>query len=229
MSMTWGQLRIGFLQATGDSESAREEAYMHLSEGYREIASRVDVPEMNAIDSAVVVPAGADFVEVSTIDFETYALLDVYNVTGNFPVFIEPAGMTGRNRFLSNNGVPPSGSLTNFQRDGTKIYIRNVPTVDTTLRLRIRLQTPTITIALLNSRPITPPQYDMAILFAAVENFYNLHPRIEGEGSQQIILSQKYQAAKEAKLAAPADVRVEEDRSHSETMRLRGYRLGGRR
>lgn len=229
--MTWAQIRLAFLQAVGDSEAARDpnELYIHLSEGYREVASRVDVPELSAVDEAVVVKSGSDFVDVGNVDFDIYALLDVYNVTGNYPMYIEPAGMTGRNRFLSSNGQPPSGSVTHWQRDGSRVWVRNTPSADTTLRLRVRQQTPTITSAMLNDRPITPPQYDMAVVFAAVENFYNLHPKIESDGNQQVILSQKYQAAKEAKLAAPRDVRVEEDRAHAETMRLRGYRLRGRR
>jgi len=232
VSMTWAQIRQLFLQAAGDSEAAREELYLHLSEGYREVASRVEVPELAAIDSSVIVTALNDYVDVSTVDFEVYALLDVYNVTGNYPMYIEPAGMTGRNRFLSTGGQPPQGSVTNWQRDGARIWVRNTPTVDTTLRLRVRQQTPTITAAMLNGRPITPPQYDVAIVFAAAENYYNLHPKVDSTGGdgQQVILSQKYQTAKEAKLAAPKDVRVEEDRAHAESMRLRGYRLrGGRR
>lgn len=229
MSLTWAQIRQLYLQAVGDSEVGREEQYLHLSEGYREVASRVEVPELSAVDEAVIVRSEDDFVDIANVDFEIYALLDVYNVTGNYPMYIEPSGMTGRNRFLSNSGKPPSGSVTHWQRDGSRIWVRNTPSVDTTLRLRVRQQTPTISAAMLNDRPITPPQYDMAVVFAAVENFYNLHPKTETSGDQQVVLSQKYQASKEAKLAAPKDVRVEEDRAHAETMRLRGYRLRGRR
>lgn len=229
MSLTWAQIRQLYLQAVGDSEVGREEQYLHLSEGYREVASRVEVSELSAVDEAVIVRSGDDFVDIANVDFEIYALLDVYNVTGNYPMYIEPSGMTGRNRFLSNGGKPPSGSVTHWQRDGSRIWVRNTPSADTTLRLRVRQQTPTISAAMLNDRPITPPQYDMAVVFAAVENFYNLHPKTETSGDQQVVLSQKYQASKEAKLAAPKDVRVEEDRAHAETMRLRGYRLRGRR
>lgn len=230
MSMTWAQIRQLYLQAAGDSEVAREETYLHLSEGYRDVASRVDVPELSAIDASVTVTATNDYVEVPTIDFQVYALLDVYNVTGNYPMYIEPAGMTGRNRFLSDSGKPPSGSVTHWQRDGTKIYVRNTPTVDTVLRLRVRQQTPTISASDLNSRPITPPQYDMAIVSAAAENFYTLHPKLDQAPDGQQPPSLKYRMAKEAKVAAPKDVRVEEDRAHAETMRLRGYSLrAGRR
>lgn len=225
MSQTWAQLRLAFLQGAGDSETARAEVWLHLSEGYREVASRLPVPELYGVDDSVVIPSGRDYFEVAGIDLDLYALMDVYNVTGNFPMYPEPAGMTGRNRFLSDNGKPPSGSVTNYQREGSRVWVRNTPSVDTTVRIHVRLQTPMLSMAMVNDIPLTPSQYDMAILFAALENYYNLHPKIEGEGSSQIILSQKYQSAKEAKLGAPTPPRVEEDKAHSETMRLRGYRL----
>jgi hypothetical protein len=228
MSMTWAQIRMAFLQAAGDSEQAREEAALHVSEGYREIAAGSDVPELAAIDSLVPVPAGVDYTDVAAVDFSVYALLDAYNVTGGYPLYPEPGGMTGRNRFMGTTGIPPLGTITNYQRDGGRIYWRNTPASDAQIRLRVRLQTPTITLAAdtLNESPITPAQYDMAIVWAAAESYYTLHPKNEVDGAQAPTpLSQKYRDAKQAKLSVVVNPRVEEDRAHSEVMRLRGYRM----
>lgn len=226
MGMTWAQLRLALLQGAGDSEAARAEAWLHLTEGYREVASRVPVPEMFTVDDGVIVPAGQDYVDVSVIDSDVYSIMDIFNVTGNFPIYPEPGGMTGRNRYLSDNGRPAAGAVTNYQRDGSRLWVRNTPSVATTLRVRLHQQTPQLDLSMANDSPLTPDQYDMAILFSALENYFNLHPRIEKiESGAMMSMSDKYRTSKEAKLAAPTPPRVEEDKGRNETMRLRGYRL----
>ena len=225
--MTWAQLRKLYLQGTGDQEAAREEAYTHLSQGYRDVATdpRVKVPELMAIDSAVTVLADADSVAVSSIDFSVFAIANGFNVTDGVPIYPEPGGMIGRDGFLDTTGKPPSGNITHYMRDGALIYVRNTPTVNTTLRFRVMRQVPDITEADINASPLTPSQYDMAIVHAAVASYYALHPgeAVASEGERVVLLGQKHRGEVERILTERHQPMAEEDRPRRETMRLRGY------
>lgn len=227
---TWATMRLEFLQLVGDSQVAREEAWGHLSEGYRSVATHkdVEVPELNAFDEAVTVTAGNDFVAVSSIDLRVFAILDGFNVTQGFEIYQEPGGMVGRNRFLDTTGKPPAGEITNYQRDGVRVYVRNTPSVDTVLRFRVRQQTPVLTAADANGSPLTPSEYDSAILFGAAESFYLYHPKTDMVDEHPVILSDKYRAARQIKIAEVKPTKAVEDKSRRETMRLRGYRLAPR-
>jgi hypothetical protein len=226
--LTWAQIRRHFLQIVGDNAAGREECWLHLAEGQRDCASRVKVPELQAIDESVTVPSEMDRIAVTAIDFDVFAILDGFNVTDGREVHPEPGGMTGRRRFLTTTGKPPSGPITHYQRDGGDIYVRNTPSVDTVLRFRIRRQMPSLSDANLNDYPLLPAEYHMAIVFGAAQNFYQTHPRKEVLDGVAIDYAEKYRVSKEEKLVAPAQSVVEEDRSRRETFRLRGYRLGPR-
>lgn len=228
---TWASLHKLFLQTVGDSQAARDEAWTHLSEGYREVATRVDPPELAAIDESVALTIDQDYVNVSSVDLSVYAILDGFNVTDGCQIYPEPGGMTGRNRYLTDTGKPSAGNVTHYMRDGSRIYLRGTPDKATTLRFRVKQQTPTLTLANANDSPLTPPQHDMAIVFAAAESFYMVHPKTEMDGQTPVMLSQKFREAKQVKLATVEALspRVEEDRSRNETFRLRGYSLRGSR
>jgi hypothetical protein len=219
-----------FLSAVGDSEAARADTYPCLSEGYRDMTSRpeIEVPELNAFPADLTATAGNDFLEVSTFDLEAYAILDGFNVTQGYEIFPEPGGMTGRNRFLDTTGKPVVGDITNYQRDGTRIYLRNTPRVDSALRFRVRQQVPDVTETMLNESPILPVQYHMKIVLSAAETFFNLHPRKEGDGSAALIFAKQFQSAKLEGLAQVKASPTAEDKGRRESMRLSGYRLSPR-
>jgi len=228
MSLTWGQIRKHWLQIVGDNPAAVGESYDHLTEGYRSVAANhaVRVPELAAIDESLTATAGNDYVEMSGLDFDTYAILDVFNVTQGFPTEPEPGGMTGRRRYLDTTGKPPSGTITHYQRDGVRLYVRNTPSAETVLRVRVQRQVATVTAGDINSSPLTPAQFDWAIIYYAASNFYSVHPRIEGDPATNY--ATYYLNLAREKISERVDPRVEEDRPRREAFRVQGYQLGPR-
>lgn len=224
--MTWAALRKLYLQATGDNVSAQEEAWTHLTEGYRVVSlnQAVDVPELAAIDESVTVAIGADYIEMSTVDFSAFAILSVFNKTDGFQVLPEPGGMVGRMRYLDTTGKPPSGTVSFYQRDGTKLYVRDIPSATTTLMVRVRRQIAALTEADVNGSPLTPAQFDYPILYQAVAGYFSIHPATDG-GDPAVALDVKYRDLANQKILEAHNPRVEEDRPHRGTMRLRGYSI----
>lgn len=228
MSMTWGQIRQFFLQTVGEASSATTEAWDHISEGYRSVASNpaVRVAELAAVDDTLVVSSGSDSVSMSSVDFDTYAILDVFNKTDGYPLDPEPGGMTGRRRYLTTTSKPPSGKITHYVRDGSSLYVRNTPDADTTLRVRVQRQVPAITSSDINSSPLTPAQLDWSIIWYAAANYFATHPKIEGD--PPLNFADYYLKMAREKIGERADPRVEEDRPQRGTFRVRGYSLSPR-
>jgi hypothetical protein len=227
MSQTWAQIRKNYLQGTGDAHAAASEAYGHISAAHRRVASdpRIDVPELAAIDDSVIILAGSDYTEVSSIDPDLYAVLTVVNKTDGRLIYPEPGGMTGRSRYFeAGTGKPPTGSITHYQRDGSRLWVRNTPSADTVLTVRLRRQVPDITEADLNSSPLTPAQYDWAIIWYAVGNYLSVHPQ-PNEHGEPGNADQRYFAMAEAEIGRQVNPRKDEDRPRLEPLRLRGYSL----
>lgn len=224
--MTWAQLRVLYLQAVGNDASSREEDWTHLSEGHRDIGLLVDLPEVNLQEDAVI-SSGNDFLFVSSLT-PLFAILDMSNITEGTPMYPEPGGMTGRRRYLTNTGQPATGSVTHYQRDTDRIWVRSTPTAATTIRIRMQRHLSDISDADLNDQPIVPPQYHMAIVYAAAEKYFLLHPKIDMAGDIPVSKSETFKSAKVEAVTSRKAAVVEEDRARVETMRLRGYRLGVR-
>ncbi len=234
--MTWAQIRQHYIQGVGDAHAGAAEAYTHLSAAYRRVASdpRLDVPELAAIDDPVTVSAGADYVEMSVLTTPAYAVLNVANKTDGRPINPEPGGMIGRARYLEpGTGKPHSGSVTHYQRDGSRLYVRNTPSEDTVLIVRLRRQVPDISAADLNSNPLTPAQYEWAIVWYAIGNYLSVHPQPNEHGDPGNA-DQRYFAMADAEIGRQTSPRKEEDRARLEPLRVRGYsfrarsRWGGR-
>lgn len=224
--MTWAQIRQLYLQAAGNDPAARDEAYVHLSEGQRDIGLLIDLPEINSREQ-ITVGAGNDFVFVESLT-PLFAVLDMTNITDGVPMFPEIGGMTGRRRYITSTGQPLSGPVTHYQRDGNRIWLRNTAAVNTTLEVRLQRQLDDVDEGSLSDQPVPPTQYHMAIVYAAVEKFYLLHPKIETVGDIPVSMSEKYKTAKIEAIASRKVATVEEDRPRRETMRLSGYRLSPR-
>jgi hypothetical protein len=155
-----------------------------------------------------------------------FAIQNILNKTEGFPLNPEPGGVIGRQRYLGTNGLPPPGSVTHYVRDGVRLYVRQTPTANTTLMVRVRRAVVALTDSDLNSSPISPEQYDEAIIFHAAANYYLSHPREDAAGEGQPPYSQKYLGAAALKLVAPKIAPAVEDKArYNETMRLRGYSL----
>lgn len=229
MSLTWGQIRKYVIEAAGGPGAVQEEVWDHVTEGYRFVATHpaVEVPELSAIDELLTVTSGQDRVAISSIDFDVFAIQSVFNLTSGYILYPDPGGMLGRERYLQTTGKPPSGSITNYTRDGAYLYVRNTPTADTSLRVRVLRQVPAIGDADINSSPITPAQYDWAIIHAATANFYKIHPRYAStqDGSQGESFADRFSRMAEQAIGTPKPTEREQDRVRKETWMLRGYSL----
>lgn len=227
MARDWASLQYLFLQATGGTPRALHESWSHLSEAYRLLAAEIDVPELAAIDETVTVTAGNDYVDVSGIDYTVYAILDVFNKTAGTPMFPEPSGMTGRRLYLETTGKPAEGTLTHYQRDGSRLYVRGTAAVNTTLMVRVQRQMPDISAADSASAPLTPQQYDRALVHKAAELYYLLHPdeNSVSQGERSFQQSTKHRDAFDSLAARPKSPRVEEAAARVSRFRLDGFRL----
>jgi hypothetical protein len=224
--MTWAQIRQLYLQVCGDADAVKKEAYVHLSEANRHIGLLIDLPELNTRDQ-VTVQSGNDFVFVESLS-PMFALLDMTNITDGVPMYPEVGGMTGRRRYLTTTGKPLTGPVTHYQRDGNRIWLRGTANVATTVEIRLQKHLDDLGDSDLNDSPIVPPQYHMAVVYAAAEKYFLLHPMVDMVGEIPVSRSEKYKAAKLEAITSQKAATVEEDRPRRETMRLSGYRLSAR-
>lgn len=228
---TWAALRTLFLQATGDTPLAQLESWDHLGEAHRLVAASLDLPELASIDESVTIASGDDSAAVSSINFDVFAILDVFNVTDGIPMFPEPGGMIGRRSYLeATTGKPTEAALTHYQRDGANLYVRGTAAATTTLRIRVQRQMPNLSSADAATSPITPQHYDRAIVHKAAELYFLLHPNenrvTEGERSWQ--QSSKHRDAYREMVSEVKSVRAEEARAHLGVYRLTGVRFAPR-
>lgn len=227
MARTWKALRDLAIQACGGTPRAENEMWSHLSEAHRLLASQLDVPELASIDTDVLITSGTDNVAVSTIDFSVFAILDCFNKTDRIPMFPEPFGMSGRRMYLEETGLPPAGSVTHYCRDGSKLYVRETPTEDTTIMVRVQRQMPDLSSADATSAPITPQQYDRALVHKAAELYYLLHPNenVITDGQRTTQQSDKHSGAYDRLIQTPESVRAKENMARVGRFRLTGFRI----
>lgn len=232
MSMTWGLIRKYYLQACGEATAAADEAWDHLTEGHRRVLSSVDVPDLYK-KTAYTVLSGNDFVALAV---DVYHLSTVFNVTLGQHMREEPGGMVGRDLFLQQTtGKPQPGPLTHWWRDGANLYVRGTAQADTTLQVRYMVQVPALSDSDINGMPVTPDQYDWAIVHAAAMNYLSVHPADNTvlNPERNITRLGQIQAAFASAIQIPKASFTEENKNRQENMRMPGYfvtprsRMGG--
>jgi hypothetical protein len=234
VSLSWQEISELFSRAAGDAGIAEVEKWTHLTEGYRRVASHpeVEVPELTNPDATYTVteatPSGEDWPDYFEVDCGVYAIKSLYNETDGFPMYPEPGGATGRERYLEAGGLPPRGGVRWWVREGTRIYLREAPEADTTIRIRFKVQVPELTSADADKHPLTPAQYDMAILHEALSSFFAVHKPKNAEGVPIVSTSRDHGAQAEAVIRRSIDPRAVEDRSRHQRIRLAGYRFAPR-
>jgi hypothetical protein len=218
--LTYAQMRLAYLQGTGDSPAAQEESYLHLSEGLRYVSSQVDVPESLALDESVVIKANTDRILTTGIDFKVYSISSISNTTDGTPMYPEPNGMDGRRLYLIAGGLPPTGNVVHWVRDGDYLFVRYMPTADTTLRIHGRRDPDPIAMENINEMSPLPSQYDWTIIRKAILNFKEIHPDDKKDEWLATLGDLRNQIAGGFQQISP---RAEEDRTIRSTTRLRGY------
>jgi hypothetical protein len=242
ISLTWAQIYNYGKQSIGEQSAWAQEAYDHLSQGYRRVCGlrEVEVPELYRQTTIVLTalspvppPPAQPYLDYFPLDPEVYHIASLYNQTEVVPVKEEPSGMQGRERFLDGSGQPSPGSVTFFMRDGNNVYLRSTPAKDTTLIMRFGVEVPRVDNSMLNQHPITPDHYDWAIVHASVANYFSVHPDEGKEATQDSEGKEttRYQLA-EARfrdvVEQPKSVYAEEAKASFYQMRLAGYRPGPR-
>ena len=231
MSLTWAEMRKLFLEGTGNTGSGDQETWVHLTEGYRRTAEPLDIPELTQPEAYVSLVQGDDYFDT---DCDVFAIKTLVNLTEGHEMYPEPAGMTGRNRYIEattgTRGTPPEGSPTHWVRDGNRIYIRDAASEATNIAIRFKVQVPELSSSDANDYPLTPAQYDHAILHAALASYFSLHPKAdqapEGQPPPSVKHTQSFQRIMTS--AGSEHPRSIEAKSSRNTMRLAGYRIGGR-
>lgn len=228
--MTFARIREAFLQNVGKSEAAPREAWDHITEGYREALRQGDFPEVFRAEVRVSVDLDeehpGEFLDYVELPCEYMTLYSVFNETVGAPVNFEPSGFRGRDRFLQNSdppgsrAKPPGGEVRWMVPMGSRIYLRDTPSQDTTLKVSYRQQPPTLTDADVNEHPLTPAQADWSIVWFAAANYFKAHPMIENAGEMVSKLEQQAQG----KLHARYNPDVEVEKTAFNRMRVAGYR-----
>lgn len=234
--MTWAQIRKLYLSACGGATAADQEWPVHLTQGYRRVASELDVPELHQPEASADVkedPANpGTYLDYVEMDCGVYQIDSVVNLTKGIIMYPEPKGIVGRNQYIVETtgtyGMPPKGDVTHYLRRGNRLLVRDRPRDGEPVKLAVhfKIQVPDVTADDLNSHPLTPSQYDMAIVHRAAESFFLMHkeankPSGAGEPPPSVL---HYEAANNA-LVRSQDPKVEEDRPRNETIRVAGYRL----
>lgn len=174
----WAEIRNLYLSATGQINSAAEESFTHLTEGYRILCGRLNVQDLD-VRELVVTVAGQDWVSLPT---DVFHIITVWDRTNAQKLTAEAEGMRGRSRYItpvsstSPAGGPPSGKPLYYVPSAGRLYLRNTPDAAYELEILSRQRPPAITESDLSDRPLTPEQYDMGIVWAATINCLSVHP-----------------------------------------------------
>lgn len=235
MSMTWATIKDMYLEATGNNPKAEQEWSVHQTEGYRRVAGELDIPELRQPEASFVIAADGsggwlDYFELAG-ECDVYAIESLHNSTDGLLMLPEPGGMSGRSRHLeptdddTTRPRPPAGTPQWWVREGSRIYVRDRPQRSTRIEIRFHIQVPQITAADLDDHPLTPQQYDRALVLAAAESFYEMHPkenRPVGDQEGSPLASQFFSGAAAGAMARKSPRSIE-DRTSTSAMRLAGF------
>lgn len=230
--LTWGVLKTMFLEGAGNTSSAQREAWTHLTEGYRRVASQLDIPELTQPDAQVTIqpnPAvSGDYLDYVEVDCDLSAIRSVFNVTNGNVVHLESADGRGRDRYLQSGALPPEGEVTRAVRMGNRIYVRDRPSVETTLKLIFKVQVPDLDDTYESKHPLTPAQYHMAILHKGLESYFAIHLDKNEGGLRSFAPAREHGAQAQAILATTEDPKGYEDRAKRNRWRLGHIRFSPR-
>jgi hypothetical protein len=176
MSLSWADISELYHNGCGNSDFSFKERFTHITEAYRGICAVLEVPELYIPNATVSTVANQDWVEM---DPDVYSLVSVNLKDTGLKLTPEPGGMRGRMRYYESDQVRPpiSGSVSFYVRKGNRLYLRDTPDAIMTLIVAFRMHPPEITASTtLTEHPITPPQYDMALVRWAMGSYFSIHP-----------------------------------------------------
>ena len=140
--------------------------------------------------------AGQEFIEMPVEFRSVYTIVN--SQTGE-KLMAETDGMRGRMRYCEpDTGRPAEACPQWWVVANGRIYLRPTPAEMYTLRVLGKMRPPEVSRDTLDDEPIIPPEYHMALAFAAAVSFLRLHPEVSGqlgEGSVKADLEQQVEMA----------------------------------
>jgi hypothetical protein len=228
VQLSWQQIRDYYRLAAGNATAAMAEEYVHLSAAYQWACDQLDLNELLA-KTTVGCQIGVDYVTTPPDAFSVYSVTDV---TQQYRLDPEPAGMRGRTRYLLNNGMPAPGLPRYYALQGKRIYLRDTPNAADILTVYYKKQPSAITSSDLSTSPdLLPQQYHWPLVWYAAANYYMLHPDEdtsgdgEGAGRADALMNKAMTA-----IATPPTQDQKNDPDRREYVRIQGYsfNVGGR-
>lgn len=221
MSLDWANITDLYMSGCGGSQACADERFLHLTEGYRGVCGSLDIPELYITGATEPTKAGQDYIEM---DPDVYSMHSVVLQDTGQKLDPEPAGFRGRTRFYeAGQSRPPVSAGINFYvRKGNRLWLRDTPADVYTLILDFKLHPPAITSSTdLTEHPITPPQYDMAIVRWAMGNYFLVHPGDNPKHGDDLIAG-----AQQALHAAVEDPVMNDVKDGRGFISQRGYDFG---
>lgn len=217
--MTFGEILDLYLKGCGRTPEAQAERWAHLNDAYRKVCAQLELAELHVPNAEVTVPANQDFVDM---DCDVYSIDWVFSKNIQRRCEPEEAGMRGRARFLDENGKPFSGHIYRYARAGNRLWFRDLDDVETNLLISFRFHPPKIDDSQFDKHPITPPQYDMAIVRWGIGNYFMIHPP-ERDGQTLFDHGQQIIQRAQQDLALPKSQKAEENKDRRHMIRQPGY------
>lgn len=222
MSMAFEDIERVYLRAAGESGDGHQERWDHINFAYRWLFGKLKVPEVNIPDATKQTVANQDWIEV---DNDLYAVGSIVNTTDGRKLDPERDGFRGRSRYIeAGTTMPPTGSPQFYIRQGNKIWLRDTPDAVYDLLVSFRFLPEWVDDKTdLSQHPITPGQYDMAIVYRALGSFFTMHPPMNQDGQPDRGRAQELkQEARDivGEMVSPAD---EENLDRRQYVRQAGY------
>jgi hypothetical protein len=225
MSLPWSDIFDLYMSGTGNAPAAAKERFVHVTEGYRGVCGQLEVPELYIPGAEEDTVASQDYIEM---DPDVYSMHTVVNKDTGYKLEPEPAGYRGRSRYIeASTGMPPEADNPNYYvRKGNRLWLRDTPNQVVTLLMSFKLHPPAITSSTdITEHPITPPQYDMAIVRWAMGNYFLVHPPITDQGLD-VNHGQNLIASAQQLLVNPKSPMADEGMDSRNFTRQLGYDFG---
>jgi hypothetical protein len=226
MSLTWAEIIDLYHNGCGNAQFAFKERFTHVTEAYRGASSLLELPELYMPNATIATVANQDWVEV---DPDVYSLVSASLKDTGLKLTPEPGGFRGRQRYYESDQVRPpvSGSVSFYVRKGNRVYLRDTPDAIMTLIFAFRMHPPPVTSSTdLTEHPITPQQYDMALVRWAMGSYYSIHPPQVGENAFDLQKGPSLVKAAQEMLIERRNPAAEEKLDTQHYMRQQGYDFG---
>jgi len=230
--MIWEEIVDLYVRGCGNSEFSKREKWLHLNHALQKLTVRFDDPYAKVVNVSVSTVANQDWINLATVaaaEEGTGFIRSVENVSDvarGRKLDKEPGGFKGRKRYYEAGFErPPLGSLSHWEREGDKLYLRDTPDASIVLSIDYKKLPDVLSGAtILTTVPEISPDYHMAIVHFAIANYLQLHPPMNIQtGGPDLSGSRSAAQAAEEIIQLHRTVNMEENRDQRHYTRQRGY------